>query len=119
MMNSRQYYTDIFKVTEQQLQNLSAAALSHGGDFCDMYFEHTTFFNLLLKDGVVSSGGFHTDYGVGIRVLKGEKTGYAYSETTEMSDMLKAAKAASIIALGAEGSRGYRPVTTGVTTCTL
>ena len=111
MMNSRQYYTDIFKVTEQQLQNLSAAALSHGGDFCDMYFEHTTFFNLLLKDGVVSSGGFHTDYGVGIRVLKGEKTGYAYSETTEMSDMLKAAKAASIIALGAEGSRGYRPVT--------
>ena len=110
-MNTRQYYTDIFKMTEEQLQTLAAAALSHGGDFCDFYFEHTTFFNLLLKDGVVSSGGFHTDFGVGIRVLKGEKTGYAYSETTEMSDMLKAAKAASAIALGAEGSRKYSPVT--------
>ena len=110
-MNSRQYYTDLFKVTEEQLQSLASAALSYGGDFCDMYFEHTTFFNLLLKDGVVSSGGFHTDFGVGIRVLKGEKTGYAYSETTEMSDMLKAAKAASAIALGTVGSREYRPVT--------
>ena len=109
-MNSRQYYTDIFKVSEEQLQTLAAAALSHGGDFCDMYFEHTTFFNLLLKDGVVSSGGFHTDFGVGIRVLKGEKTGYAYSETTEMSDMLKAAQAASAIALGTNGNRTYTPV---------
>ena len=109
-MNSRQHYLDIFKVSEPQLQTLAATALSHGGDFCDMYFEHTTFFNLLLKDGVVSSGGFHTDFGVGIRVLKGEKTGYAYSENTEMKDMVKAAEAASSIALGAEGSRTYQPV---------
>lgn len=87
-MNIRQYYTDIFEVTEEQLQTLAAAALSHGGDFCDMYFEHTTFFNLLLKDGVVSSGGFHTDFGVGIRVLKGEKTGYAYSETTDRKSVV-------------------------------
>ena len=109
-MNSRQHYLNIFKVSESQLQTLADTALSHGGDFCDMYFEHTTFFNLLLKDGVVSSGGFHTDFGVGIRVLKGEKTGYAYSENTEMKDMVKAAEAASAIALGAEGSRTYLPV---------
>ena len=109
-MNSRQHYLNIFKVSEPQLQTLADTALSHGGDFCDMYFEHTTFFNLLLKDGVVSSGGFHTDFGVGIRVLKGEKTGYAYSENTEMKDMVKAAEAASSIALGAEGSRTYQPV---------
>ena len=109
-MDNRQHYLDIFNVSEPQLQTLAAAALSHGGDFCDMYFEHTTFFNLLLKDGVVSSGGFHTDFGVGIRVLKGENTGYAYSENTEMEDMLKAAKAASTIALGASGSRTYSAV---------
>ena len=68
-------YLDTFKVTENQLQRLVSTALSHGGDYSDLYFEHTTYFNLMLKDGVVSSGGFHTDYGVGIRVLKGEKTG--------------------------------------------
>lgn len=109
-MNTRQYYLDLFKVTEGQLRTLTGTALAHGGDFSDLYFEYTTYFNLLLKDGVVSSGGFHTDYGVGIRVLKGEKTGYAYSENTEMMDMLKAAKAASAIALGTSGERTYAKV---------
>ena len=109
-MNSKSYYQDIFKVTEQQLETLAATALSHGGDFCDLYFEHTTFFNLLLKDGIVSSGGFHTDFGVGIRVLKGEKTGYAYAENTEMGDMLKAAKAASAIASGTGTEMAYARV---------
>ena len=107
-MNETRYYQELFGVTREQLRTLTATALSHGGDYSDLYFEYTTFFNLLLKDGVVSSGGFHTDFGVGIRVLKGEKTGYAYSENTEMADMLKAAKAASAIALGADGKRTYK-----------
>lgn len=110
-MNTLQYYTDLFKVTRTQLEELTATTLAYGGDYSDLYFEHTSFFNLLLKDGVVSSGGFHTDYGVGIRVLKGEKTGYAYSENTEMRDMLNAAKAASAIAAGQTSSgRAYKPV---------
>ncbi len=106
-------YLNIFKVSEPQLQNIVATALAHGGDYCDLYFEHTTYFNLMLKDGVVSSGGFHTDFGVGIRVLKGEKTGYAYSENTEMPDMLAAAKAASAIATGttSRATASYKPVT--------
>ena len=99
-MDGKHFYLDIFTVTEPQLQTLTATALAHGGDYCDLYFEHTTFFNLLLKDGVVSSGGFHTDFGVGIRVLKGEKTGYAYSENTAMADMIEAARAAAAIATG-------------------
>ena len=106
-MNTKQYYLDIFKVTEEQLEKVVATALSRGGDYCDFYFENTTFFNLLLKDGTVSSGGFHTDFGVGIRVLKGEKTGYAYSENTDMDDLLKAARAASAIAGGIMESRVY------------
>ena len=110
-MYTKNYYTDLFKVTQTQLQELTGTALALGGDYCDLYFEHTTFFNLLLKDSIVSSGGFHTDFGVGIRVLKGEKTGYAYSENTEMKDMLGAAKAASAIATGsATACRQYHPV---------
>ena len=109
-MNTKKYYLDRFKVSPEQLKTLTDTALAKGGDFSDLYFEHTTYFNLLLKDGVVSSGGFHVDFGVGIRVLKGEKTGYAYSENTEMKDMLDAAKAASAIATGTFGSRTYKPV---------
>jgi len=107
-MNSKNYYLDIFKVTEPQLQQLTRTALSRGGDFADLYFEYTTFLNLNLKDGVVSSGGFHTDYGVGIRVLKGEKTGYAYSENPDMRELLKAADAASAIAGAGGSSLTYR-----------
>ena len=104
------YYSDIFKVSHENLRRLTETAIRRGGDFADLYFENTTYFNLLLKDGVVSSGGFHTDFGVGIRVLKGEKTGYAYSESTEMADMLKAAEAAAVIAEGSTGSRTYGAV---------
>ena len=103
-------YLNIFKVSQENLRTLTETALTYGGDYADLYFENTTYFNLLLKDGVVSSGGFHTDFGVGIRVLKGEKTGYAYSESTEMPDMLKAAKAAGVIASGIIGGRAYGSV---------
>ena len=61
-MNSKNHYLEIFNVTETGLKEITAKALSRGGDFADLYFEYTTFFNLNLKDGGVSSGGFHTDY---------------------------------------------------------
>ncbi len=104
-MNGNTYYLNTFSVTEPMLDKIIGTALSRGGDYADLYFENTAFFNILLKDGEVSSGGFHKDFGVGIRVLKGEKTGYAYSETTEAEDMLKAADAASAIAAGTAGGR--------------
>ena len=98
-MITENYYLNIFGTDVPTLDKLVATALSNGGDYCDLYFENTVYFNLMLKDGAVTSGGCHTDFGVGIRVLKGEKTGYAYSETTELSDMMAAARAASAIAL--------------------
>ena len=52
-----------------------------------MYFENTMLQTHQLMDGEVSSSGLNIDYGVGIRVLCGEKTGYAYSESTEWADM--------------------------------
>lgn len=98
-MENRDFH-EIFHVTAAQLDRLTAAALGQGGCYADLYFEYTTYNELTLRDGEVSSGGFHVDYGVGIRVLNGEKTGYAYSENTSMADMLAAAKAAAMIAQG-------------------
>ena len=65
-MNTERHHMDLFKISRPQLDKLISCALLHGGDYADLYFEHTTAFNLLLKDGAVSSGGFHTDYGVGM-----------------------------------------------------
>ena len=89
---------DRFGVTEEQLRALVAEGLRAGGDWCDLYFEDTAYHDLLLRDGVVGSGGYHVDYGCGIRVLKGEKTGYAYAETTDFPSLLSAARAAGAIA---------------------
>ena len=100
MIHPKQHYLDLFQVGEAQLDTLVAEALRHGGDYCDLFFENTTYGNLTLRDGIVNAAGRHIDYGVGIRVLCGEKTGYAYAESTAMPDMLASARAASAIADG-------------------
>ena len=79
MILDKKYYLDTFKVAEEDLTKLTTKALSHGGDYCDLYFENTMLQTHQLMDGEVSSGGVNIDYGVGIRGLKGEKTVYAYS----------------------------------------
>ena len=75
MFKTKDYYTDLFQVSETQLERLVEEGLERGGNYCDLYFENTVFNNLFLRDGIVSSGGSHIDYGIGIRVLEGEKTG--------------------------------------------
>ena len=107
-MNTAEYYHNIFNISRSGMDTLIGTALSRGGDYADLYFEYTTLLTLVLKDGVVSSGGFHSDYGVGIRVLKGERTGYAYSESLEMSEMTKAAQAASMIAISEAAPLTYK-----------
>ena len=100
MIHPEQHYLDIFQVDVPRMDSLVAEALRHGGDYCDLYFENTTYGNLVLRDGAVTSGGRHIDFGVGVRVLSGEKTGYSYSESTAQEDMLACARAASAIADG-------------------
>ena len=103
MIKDRQYYFDVFSVTLRQLENLAAEGLKTGGDYCDLFFENTSQNTLVLRDGSVSSGGTLVDFGVGIRVLKGDKTGYAYSESTDQASMLAAARAAASISRGSAG----------------
>ena len=98
MIESKSYYFNIFQVDAAALDRLIQEALSTGGNYADLYFENTTYGSLLLRDGAVTSGGNHIDFGVGVRVLSGEKTGYAYSESTAWEDMLASARAAAQIA---------------------
>ncbi|MDR2473717.1 MAG: TldD/PmbA family protein [Tannerella sp.] len=87
-----------FGVTENQLINVLSAALEKGGDYADMFFEHTVANNLSLQDSAVNKTSSNIDFGVGIRVVSGDRTGYAYTETVTPEDMLKAAHTAARIA---------------------
>ena len=106
MMNRNTRLSETFAVSKLDLERIVSEALRKGGNYCDLFFENSSFSTLLLRDGEVSSGGHHEDYGCGIRVLSGEKTGYAYSESTELGQLLQAARAAAEIA---EGRAGVTP----------
>ena len=97
-MQNYNKYMSFFGVTEENLRELISIALSKGGEYADLFFEHSVINELTLRDGEVNAAGTHIDYGVGIRVVKGEKTGYAYSEITTMPLMKKAALTAAQIA---------------------
>ena len=97
VIGNQAYYFQVFQVEQATLDSIVAEGLQSGGSYCDLFFENTTYGNLLLRDGAVTSGGSHIDYGVGVRVLSGEKTGYAYSESTALQDMMACARAAAQI----------------------
>ena len=89
-----------FGVTENDLRRVITVALEKGGDYADLYFEHTLSNSIGLQDGAVNRASSDIQYGVGIRVVAGDQTGYAYVENVSLNEMLNAARTASRIASG-------------------
>lgn len=87
-----------FNVSEENLRRVISEALSRGGNYADLYFEHTVSNNLSLRDGAVNQILSDVDCGMGVRVLAGDSTGYAYTENIALADMLNAAQTAANIA---------------------
>ena len=91
---------DHFGVSESDLRKVMSVALKRGGDYADLYFEHTFNNSLTLQDGKVNRANADIDFGVGIRVVSGDQTGYAFVENVDLEEMIKAARTASRIASG-------------------
>ena len=68
-----------FGLTERDLERYLAEALSKGGDYADLYFEYLATSSISLDESLVKSATQGVSLGVGIRVLSGERTGYARS----------------------------------------
>jgi len=90
-----------FGVTERTLREALAAALSRGGDFADLFFQHRVETDLALEDGAVNRGFSSVELGVGVRVVKGDQTGYGYTEDLSLAAIVAAARTAATIASGA------------------
>jgi TldD protein len=100
MAQSDTFFRDRFGVTEAGLEKYLAAALSEGGEYADLYFEHTTTTSVLVDESLVKNVTEGISLGVGVRVLAGAQTGYAYSDDLAPESVLKAAKVAARIASG-------------------
>ena len=87
-----------FGVTESDLKKVLSAALEKGGDYADLFFEHSYNNSIGLQDGAVNRAGSTIDFGVGVRVISGDQTGYAYVEDITLKEMLNAAQTAARIA---------------------
>lgn len=91
------------------IDKIFEAALSRGGHYAELYAEQTAQQGLELADGVVSQATHTLVRGIGIRVLNGEHTGYAYVMTPELPELLRAARSAAQIADGGSGVAAIHP----------
>ncbi|KPJ60725.1 MAG: hypothetical protein AMJ46_05205 [Latescibacteria bacterium DG_63] len=86
--------------TRDELSQVLREALSRGGDFADLYIEKTLTTTIVFSEGKVESVKYGVDQGAGVRVLRGDQTGYAYCEELDVPLLVKAARTAGEIARG-------------------
>lgn len=94
------FFAKKFGIAEQDLQNYLSEALSSGGDYADLYFEYVATTSISIDESIIKSATQGVSVGVGVRVIAGERTGYAYSDDLAPEKIRKAARTAAYIAKG-------------------
>src|SRR6202008_856392 len=100
MSLSDSFFGRKFGLTEHDLQAYLDEALSAGGDYADLYFEYLATSSISIDESIVKSAVQGVSLGVGVRVISGERTGYAYSDDLSADRIRKAARTAALIARG-------------------
>jgi TldD protein len=100
MQFSESIFAARFNITRGDLEAYLADALSHGGDYADLYFEYLLTSSIGLDESMVKSATQGVSMGVGVRVIAGGRTGYAYSDDLSPEKIRKAARVAASIAAG-------------------
>jgi TldD protein len=98
MLFSESVFSARFGITRQDLESYLAEALSQGGDYADLYFEYLLTSSISIDESMVKSATQGVSMGVGVRVISGERTGYAYSDDLSPDKIRKAANVAAHIA---------------------
>ncbi len=93
-----EWFDTQFGVGDELIRKVLSAAMSRGGDFADLYFQHSTAMVVGFEDDTVNEARTSIDLGVGIRVVVGDQTGYAFTEELSERSMVEAAKTAAGIA---------------------
>lgn len=81
---------------------------NHHVDYADIYCQRTAFESWHLEEGMVKSGSFQIDQGVGVRAVSGDKTAFAYADSLDAASINRSAQA--VRAIGAAGQHASVPV---------
>ena len=93
-------YFSRFGVDEALIRKTLATALAKGGDYADLFFQHRVANQYGLEDGAVNRAFASVELGVGVRVVRGDQTGYGFTEDLTREGLLAAARTAAAIADG-------------------
>jgi TldD protein len=93
-----------YDLTPGKLDRVFGSLFGHSLDYADLYFQYTRNEAWSLEEGIVKSGSFNIEQGVGVRAISGEKTAFAYSDDISLPALLGAAEATR--AIGSNGGKG-------------
>ena len=96
--DSRSQFFDQYDLTNRQLEQVLETAIERRADYADIYFESRTAEALFLEEGIVKKASRSVSQGAGVRVLAGDKTGYAHSDEITLETLQVAARTARAIA---------------------
>jgi TldD protein len=99
------FFFDRYGLTAGDVDKLLATALARGGDYADLYFEHRVGSSVNIEEQIVKSAAKLVMQGVGVRVIIGDKTGYAYTDEIAFDPIRRAAETASHIARTGGGTQ--------------
>jgi TldD protein len=90
-------YEDHFFLQDRDLEKILEVALSRGGDFAEIYLEHRAFSHINMEEDIIKETAESISLGMGIRVISGDKTGYAYTNSISIEKIKQAALTAASI----------------------
>src|SRR5216110_2389837 len=96
--DKQKFFFEQYGLNEADLERYLGAALGAGGDYADLYFEYLTTTSITLDESMVKSASQGISAGCGVRVVSGERTGYAYTDDLSAERILRAARTAALIA---------------------
>jgi TldD protein len=108
-----------FGLDESHLLRALAEITAHKVDDADLYFQYTRSEGWSLEEGIVKTGSFSIDQGVGVRAVSGEKTAFAYSDDISEASLLDAARTVRTISSAGRNGRVKAPTRKVATSRTL
>jgi len=94
-----------FELETGKLERVFGTLAARKVDYADLYFQYSRFEGWSLEEGIVKSGSFNIEQGVGVRAISGEKTAFAYSDEISFNALQDAARATRAIAAAGQVKR--------------